>query len=211
MEAVSETPFDPRELRVSDAERTHVVNVLQKAIGHGMLSLDEFTARTDQALAARTRGELNALLVDLPGVTHPDSGSPARPQPVEMKAVMATIRRNGAWTVPADLLVRNRLGQTDLDFTEAVIEHPEVRITLEAGGGVVNLLLPEHASVDVDGLRINMGSLSDKVGRHSGGRPHFVLSGTMTAGTLTVRQASYTRIGRLVIRSPWKLSWDNSD
>ena len=86
-------PIDPRELRVSDAERAHVVNVLQKAIGHGLLSLDEFTERTDTALAAKTRGELNAVLVDLPGVTHTDPDSPVREKPVELRANMSTLKR----------------------------------------------------------------------------------------------------------------------
>lgn len=208
---MTDAPFDPRELRVSDAERMHVVNVLQKAIGHGMLSLDEFTARTDQALAAKTRGELNALLVDLPGVTHRDSNSPVKPQPVEIRAMMATIRRTGQWTVPSDLVIKNRLGATELDFTEAHIGHAEVRIRLEAGGGTVKMLLPEHASVDANALKINAGVLKDKVGKPSGGRPHFVLSGTMTAGSLFLRRASYVRIGSLLIRSPWKLSWDDTN
>ncbi|WP_460394265.1 DUF1707 SHOCT-like domain-containing protein [Actinophytocola sediminis] len=208
---MTDTPFDPRELRVSDAERMHVVGVLQKAIGHGMLDLDEFTARTDRALAARTRGELNELLVDLPGLSHRDSDAPVRPQPVEIRAVMATIQRRGQWTVPADMVIKNRLGSTDLDFTEATIPHAEVRIRLEAGGGSVNLLLPERASVDASEVRVNAGTVNDKVSKSSGGRPHFVLSGTMTAGSLNLRQASYVRIGRLVVRSPWKLSWDTTE
>lgn len=208
---VTDTPFDPRELRVSDAERMHVVGVLQKAIGHGMLNLDEFTARTDQALAARTRGELNSLLADLPGITHRDTSSPVRAQPVEIRAVMASIVRKGSWSVPSDMVIKNRLGSTDLDFTEAVIDHAEVRIRLEAGGGSVNLLLPERASVDTSDLRINAGVIKDKVGKPNGGRPHFVLSGTMTAGSLNLRQASYVRIGRLLVRTPWKVSWDNTE
>ena len=65
--------FDPRELRVSDAEREYVVGLLQKAIGRGMLDLDEFTERTDIALAARNRGQLNAVLADLPGLVHRDA------------------------------------------------------------------------------------------------------------------------------------------
>jgi hypothetical protein len=207
---VSDSPFDPRELRVSDAERMHVVNVLQKAIGHGMLNLDEFTARTDQALAAKTRGELNALLVDLAGVTHRDSNSPLRPQPVELRAVMSSVRRVGRWTVPSDLVISNRLGSTDLDFTEAVIEHAEVRIKLEVAGGAVKLLLPERASADTHGVRVTAGSLTDKLDQARGGHPHFVLSGTVTAGSLQVRRANYVRIGRLLVRSPWKLSWDTT-
>ena len=61
---------DPRELRVSDAEREHVVSLLNKAVGRGMITLDEFTTRTDTALAAVTRADLNAVLVDLPGMVN---------------------------------------------------------------------------------------------------------------------------------------------
>ncbi|NKR53601.1 DUF1707 domain-containing protein [Rhodococcus hoagii] len=60
--------MEARDLRVSDAEREHVGALLQRAVGQGMLSLGEFTERMDTALAAKTRGELNAVLVDLPGM-----------------------------------------------------------------------------------------------------------------------------------------------
>jgi hypothetical protein len=199
-------PVDPRELRVSDAERTHVVEVLQKAIGHGMLSLDEFTARTDTALAARTRAELNAVVVDLAGVTHTDRDAPVRSKPVELRANMSKLKRTGQWQVPRELVVRNRLGSTELDFSETKIEHAEVRITLDVSGGSVRMLLPEHATVDTDGVQMVAGSLKDKVGGRTG-RPKFVIAGKITAGSLKIRRASYVRIGSLVIRSPWKMSW----
>ncbi len=198
-------PIDPRELRVSDAEREHVVQVLQKAIGRGLLTLDEFTERTDSALAARTRAELNAVLVDLPGVTHQDPDSPVREKPVELRANMSTLRRTGRWTVPRELIIQNRLASTDLDFSEAVIAHDEVRITLNVSGGSVKLLLPERASVVTDDVRVTAGSIKDKVGG-GGGRPRFVLAGTLTAGSLQLRRASYVRIGSMLIRSPWKIS-----
>jgi hypothetical protein len=200
-------PVDPRDFRVSDAERAHVVQVLQKAIGHGMLSLDEFTARTDVALAARTRGELNAVVVDLAGVTHTDVASPVRVPPVELRANMSKIRRTGQWAVPRQLIVRNRLGSTELDFTDARIEHAEVEIQLDVSGGSVQLLLPERASVDTNGVQVIAGSLKDKVGGARGGRPKFIITGRVTAGSLKIRRASYVRIGSLVIRSPWKMSW----
>lgn len=199
-------PVDPRELRVSDAERTHVVNVLQKAIGHGLLSLDEFTERTDRALAARTRGELNAVLVDLPGLTHNTQDSPLRTPPVEIVANMSSIRRQGAWQVPRELIIRNRMGSTKLDFSDATIEHGEVRITLEVSGGSVKMLLPAHASVDTNGVQVVAGSVKDRVGGTSG-RPRFVITGRITMGSLKVRRAGYVRIGSLVIRSPSKIGW----
>lgn len=203
-------PIDPRELRVSDAEREHVVGMLQKAIGRGLLTLDEFTERTDTALAAKTRGELNAVLVDLPGLTHQDPDSPMHEKPVELRANMSTLKRDGAWTVPRELIVRNRLGSTELDFTEAIIDHDEVRITLHCGGGVVRILLPERASVDTDAVQMTAGNVKNKAGR-GGGRPRFVLAGSITAGSLEVRRASYVRIGNWLVRSPWKISRADPD
>ncbi|GAA5106207.1 hypothetical protein GCM10025762_10110 [Haloechinothrix salitolerans] len=64
---------NPRDLRVSDAEREHVVSLLQRAIGRGLIDLDEFTERTDIAYNAMTRGQLNIVLADLPGLVHVDA------------------------------------------------------------------------------------------------------------------------------------------
>jgi uncharacterized protein DUF1707 len=194
---------DPRQLRVSDAEREHVVGVLQKAIGHGMLTLDEFTVRTDTALAAKTRAELNAVLVDLPGVVH-TAIAPADP-PLELRANMSKVSRTGRWHVPKELRVHNRLGSTELDFTEAVIDHEQVRVQLEVAGGSVKIALPHHASADTSGVRVTAGSVKDRSGGGSG-RPRFVFTGTVTAGSLKIRRPSYVRIGNLVFRAPWKIS-----
>ena len=201
-------PVDPRSLRVSDAEREHVVGLLQKAIGQGLLSLDEFTTRTDTALAARTRGELNAVLIDLPGMVHNETTLPKQQQQVELRSTMSALKRSGRWVVPRDLVIRNRMGSTELDFSEAQIDHAEVRIELDVTGGSVDLLLPDGSSVSTDNVEVNMGSVKDKVGGNRIGRPHFVVGGTVRAGSLKIRRPTYIRLGALVIRFPWKISWD---
>lgn len=201
-------PVDPRSLRVSDAEREHVVGVLQKAIGQGLLSLDEFTTRTDTALAARTRGELNSVLIDLPGMVHNESSVPRQQQQVELRATMSALKRSGRWVVPRSLIVRNRMGSTELDLTEAQIDHAEVHIELDVTGGSVDLLLPDGSSVSTDDVEVNMGSVKDKIGSSRIGRPHFVIGGTVRAGSLKIRRPTYIRLGALVIRFPWKISWD---
>ena len=205
-------PVDPRSLRVSDAEREHVVGLLQKAIGQGLLSLDEFTARTDTALAARTRGELNAVLIDLPGMVHSELSESSQrrqqQQQVELRATMSALKRSGRWVVPRSLVVRNRMGSTELDLTEAQIDHAEVHIELDVTGGSVDLLLPDGSSVSTDDVEVNMGSVKDKVGSSRIGRPHFVVGGTVRAGSLKIRRPTYIRLGALVIRFPWKISWD---
>ncbi|HET8591561.1 MAG TPA: DUF1707 domain-containing protein [Nakamurella sp.] len=59
---------DPRDLRVSDAERAHVMSLLEKATGRGLISLAEFDERSATVVTAKTRAELNAVLLDLPGL-----------------------------------------------------------------------------------------------------------------------------------------------
>lgn len=59
---------DPRDLRVSNAEREHVAGLLHKALERELIDLDGFSTRIAAAMAARTRAELNGVLIDLPGV-----------------------------------------------------------------------------------------------------------------------------------------------
>ena len=57
------------ELRVSDADREATVVRLREAGGEGRLTLEELADRVEQADAARTWGELEALTADLPAST----------------------------------------------------------------------------------------------------------------------------------------------
>jgi hypothetical protein len=200
-------PVDPRTLRVSDADREHVVGLLQKAIGQGLITLDEFTTRTDSALAARTRGELNAVLIDLPGLVHPETrpaAPPAKPK-LELRNTMSTMRRTGQWAVPRELVVRNKMGTCDLDFTDAVIEQDVVTIDLDVMAGSVKILLPEHATVDADELELAAGSLANKIAvSQIPGRPHFVIKGIVRAGSVKIKRRTYLRLGSLVLRFPRK-------
>ncbi|WP_430334279.1 DUF1707 SHOCT-like domain-containing protein [Rhodococcus sp. ACT016] len=120
--------MEARDLRVSDAEREHVGRLLQRAVGQGMLSLGEFTERMDTALAAKTRGELNAVLVDLPGmqmdpaytnVAHPSvvpappSGVPSPPGAVVGTPTVATppvgVPAAGGHPTQQPLVIRGRM------------------------------------------------------------------------------------------------------
>lgn len=53
-------------LRVSDADREVVVDALREHFFAGRLDVDEFTERVEQAYAARTAGELEAVERELP-------------------------------------------------------------------------------------------------------------------------------------------------
>lgn len=201
-ETATETkPLTARDIRVSDAEREHVVGVLQKAIGLGMLNLDEFTERTDKALAARTRGDLNAVLTDLPGLVHPEAApsyqTPAHTgtttyapgQRLELNAKYSSLQRSGPWLVPPALVVRNKYGSTKLDFTEAQVSTPVVEIELDSKWGSVEVIIPPHAAVDYNAItEIKFGSLDDKTGSNGrAGTPRYVFTGRVHGGSLVIR------------------------
>ncbi|WP_031939313.1 DUF1707 SHOCT-like domain-containing protein [Prescottella defluvii] len=113
--------MEARDLRVSDAEREHVGELLQRAVGQGMLSLGEFTERMDTALAAKTRGELNAVLADLPGMQidpsylagqQPGSGPapvPPGPPPAHLPVPGASAGPIAGQSAQQPLVIRSRM------------------------------------------------------------------------------------------------------
>jgi hypothetical protein len=206
-------PDEPaaRFLRVSDAEREHVIGLLQRATGTGLLDLDEFTRRVDTAVAARTRGELNAVLLDLPGLTHPErpaqvptSALPSvhRPAPIvtdtgtgtgdEVRGVLGSVSRRGAWDVPAHLVVRTTLGSAELDFTEARIPHEVVDIELEVVAGSVELRLPAGARVEHGDLQAMLSSIENRVRGGQDG-PLFRIRGKVRAGSVEIHPPRRSR------------------
>jgi Domain of unknown function (DUF1707) len=60
-------PGDPR-IRASDADRDRVAALLREHHAAGRLTAEEFHDRMDRALEARTLGELDELMADLPAI-----------------------------------------------------------------------------------------------------------------------------------------------
>ena len=196
--STSGAPIGDRDLRVSDAEREHVGELLQRAVGLGMLSLGEFTERMDTALAARTRADLNAVLVDLPGVRV--SGVPAvpRPRPAAVRpghsghdvirSRLSGVQRRGPWHVPPVLHLNNILSGVTLDFTEAVMQTQVVEIRVDDVCSSLTLMLPEAATVDLNGLDLIGSSATNKV--RTGppiGPLHVIVHGRTRLGSVTAK------------------------
>jgi hypothetical protein len=60
-------PGDPR-IRASDADRDRVASLLREHHAAGRLTAEEFHERMDSALEAKTLGELDELMTDLPAI-----------------------------------------------------------------------------------------------------------------------------------------------
>ncbi len=65
------------EVRAADADRERVVELLRAHAGEGRLAVEELSERLDEAYAARTLGELERPLRELPGAF--PAGAPASP------------------------------------------------------------------------------------------------------------------------------------
>jgi hypothetical protein len=58
-------PGDPSRMRISDADRHRVAEVLREAAGEGRLDLDELDERLELTFAAKTYADLVPITADL--------------------------------------------------------------------------------------------------------------------------------------------------
>jgi hypothetical protein len=86
-------------MRAGDNERQAVADKLRSALDEGRLDLHEYDERVQQAYSAKTYGELDSLVTDLPGTIPAQQSrvqpyqAPAAPQPA---AEVGEMRRPGS-------------------------------------------------------------------------------------------------------------------
>src|SRR5262249_42978278 len=144
--------------------------------------------RVDAVLRAKTYGEVEPYLADLPIAVAP--ARPPQREVVELRSVASSIRRRGRWPVPRRLIVSSKAGSVKLDFAEAIIEHPVVEVHLDVVAGSTELVLPPGATADIDDVQMYAGSAKSKVPTSydtPGVGVRFVVSGSNKAGSLKVR------------------------
>jgi hypothetical protein len=154
------------QLRASHADRDQVVELLRVAAGDGRLSAEELDDRLERALTARTYAELAALTADLPAapgaaVVPPGAGavSAAPKDLVRIHVHGSSALRDGRWVVPKELDVKVKGGGVTLDFTEAVITQPLLRITAEVTGGGLRLITKPGIVVDAGDISLHGAGL----------------------------------------------------
>jgi hypothetical protein len=180
------------QLRASHADRDQIVDVLTAAAGDGRLSPEELDDRLERALAARTYAELAVLIADLPAT--PGLGTaPAGPVTATSKDLMrievhsSVTRRDGRWVVPKELDVKVTSGTVTLDFTEAVITQPVLRITAEVRSGMLTLVTKPGIVVDADDVSVRSGvvNLPKPSDQDAGVLLRVELAGSVRSGGIT--------------------------
>jgi Domain of unknown function (DUF1707) len=172
-------------MRVSDADRNGTLRRLHNAVALGLIDIGEFEERSAQVSTARMRSELDMLVNDLPG---PGAVVTSATDRLELRGVMGSLKRQGEWTVPTRLALVRRIGSVELDLTRAHFAGPMVVIELDMKFGSLDLRLPDGASASLDDVEVVIGSARDhRSDALVEGRPHVILSGKVTFGSIDIR------------------------
>lgn len=199
---MSERDNSGSDVRASDTERDAVVGKLNQAVGEGRLAMDEFSERLDLAYAARTRGDLEPLLRDLPaeGVgtgLAATSGVAVVPGGRRRKdthwsiSPLGGIEHRGRWRVPRHTVLIAILGGVDINLGEAELAAPEVIITKVSIIGGVSVRVPA-------GMRVEVSNFSILGGRN------IKLNSPFAPGAPMLRIRSFSILGGVDVRESRK-------
>ena len=179
--------------RVADADRDRTVTQLRENVVEGRLTLDEFSERVGTALRARTRGDLIAVMADLPEAHRateplPEPGSAPRKKRRWHVAVLSGHSTKGRWRISGKTNAVAVLGGCDMDLRQAEIQGPEVEITAVAVLGGVEITVPEGFDVELRGFSF-MGGRDLKLRDVPivPGSPRIVVKGFAVLGGIDVK------------------------
>ena len=209
-----------RDMRASHEDRDRIVELLRTSAGDGRISIEELDERVEAALTARTYGELEALILDLP--TAPGAAAavtlavtPAKPKElVRIECGSSSTKRDGGWAVPQRMEIRIRSGSVTLDFTQAQITWPTLQIDAEVHSGSLRLLTKPGIVVDTDDVSVRNGAVTVRVPWGAGVPATFRidLSGKVGSGSISARPPRPPRrsfrdwlLRRPRPRAPWEL------
>ncbi|MFI6641545.1 DUF1707 domain-containing protein [Streptomyces sp. NPDC050504] len=152
-------------LRASDADRDRVADTLRDALAEGRLDADEHAERVESVYRAKTMGELDLLVKDLPvaGARRTPAPSAARaPEqwdgPVgpadNLVAVFSSTTRKGRWRVGARSNAFALFGSVEIDLTEALFGQRLTVINATSLFGSVEITVPENVSLRGSGTGV---------------------------------------------------------
>ncbi|MGY0018399.1 DUF1707 SHOCT-like domain-containing protein [Streptomyces sp. cg35] len=151
---------EPTDLRASDADRDRIADILREALAEGRLDAEEHAERVEGVYRAKTVGELEPLVRDLPGAHTPRpevaaGPPPSRPAPgtipavasENLVAVFSSTTRKGRWRVGRRTHAYAVFGNVEIDLSEAIFEYPQVYIKAVSVFGNVEVRVPENISL----------------------------------------------------------------
>ncbi|MEU8764942.1 DUF1707 domain-containing protein [Streptomyces sp. NPDC048659] len=149
-------------LRASDADRDRIADILRDALAEGRIDAEEHGERIDSVYRAKTVGELEPLVRDLPaaqGATAPAPAPLYGPEDVEgtadnLVAIFSSTTRKGRWRVGRKTNAFALFGNIEIDLTEAIFAQRLTTINATSIFGNVEVRVPENISLRGSGTGI---------------------------------------------------------
>lgn len=171
-------------MRVSDAERERVAQVLHNAVGEGRITMVELEERLTSVYGAKTVAELEPVLADLPGASVAAALTPTAPSPITgvdpriggvpgsatSVAIMSGTTRKGNWVVPPQHNSVAFWGGVEIDLRQARFAQQYTTITAVAIMGGIDVIVPDDVAVEVTGVGV-MGAFESKDKKGASGAP----------------------------------------
>jgi hypothetical protein len=127
------------------------VDVLTQHFANDQLTEAELDSRLQGVYAARTNGELEAIIADLPALPSAETRPAAHIPGSDITALFSGQERRLTEVVPRDLRLRARLGYVELDLTQATFEPGVTTIDVRTFMGYVEIRLPAGVRVESRG------------------------------------------------------------
>lgn len=194
-------------MRASDADRDRIADILREALAEGRLDTEEHSERLDGVYAAKTMGQLEPLVRDLP---RPGGSSPAeRPAVVgdvtappsgsteNVIAVFSGAVRKGRWRVGRKINAFACFGGVDIDLTKAVFEQREVVVNATAIFGGIDIRLPENVTLRGHGAGVFGGFEVQSHDSADEGAPVVVIKGGAVFGGVSAKPKRGKRVRNL--------------
>ncbi|MDT0443648.1 DUF1707 SHOCT-like domain-containing protein [Streptomyces johnsoniae] len=186
-------PRPHAKLRASYEDREAVAERLREAAGEGRLDLEELEERLEKALTAKTYGDLEPLIADLPaqpGLARSLGSAPPAPdgRPLVLKGGIHGANQVGRWQVPPKVIARGGLGGVKVDYSRADCAWPETEIEVHGDMAGITIIVPPGWEVDTSGADPGFGGIKNKTtGERLRGAPVLRLTGTGGVAGVTVR------------------------
>jgi hypothetical protein len=180
-------------LRASDADRERGAALLRAAVADGRLAMDELDGRLESVYAAKSRGELAAVVQDLrPAARAGGAGRAAKDV-----AVLGDFVREGHWVVGERYASTAVIGSGVIDLREAELTGPEATVHVTAWISTVYVVVPEGVEVTVAGRGI-LGAFQDRAAAGAPAAHRIVVTGLSVLGNVhVVRQLPEAKARRL--------------
>ncbi len=190
-------PVPPDQLRIGDSDRRVVDQRLQRAVREGELTLGEYEERATLLYAARTRGDLVPLTIDLAEIPSASRRGAVRGRPGRRDragrggrarrwfvGILGADSRKGPMPEGETTVAVAVMGSVAIDLRQSELPG-EVAVSATAVMGSVEVIVPVGVEVDLHGFAV-MGSREVDVEPPVPGAPVVRVNGSALMGSVEV-------------------------